>query len=1086
MTRRSFESEYIFGIHEPGGEQNMRDAGKPGWIVFTEGIGDDPNARGGRDYRQWSNQGFGVISRLNNGYFPNGTIPRSDRYDEFAQRCANFAAASNGCHIWIIGNEMNFQVERPMAAAAVQSAAVPLQATSRGGWSGFTRWLRNLLTIDAPTADPAPTTVGPVDIDEADPLRRGSPQRFNAITEQERGVQRSGGDEETLAAAAVAAADASGQVITPEMYVRCYTLCRSAIRSRPGHEGDLVIIGAVAPWNNQTQYPGNPNGDWIVYFQDILRQLGPSGCDGIALHTYTHGADPALIRSEARMNPPFNNRRFHFRAYQDFMGAIPGNMRNLPVYITETNEDVAWRNENIGWVQQAYGEIDFWNRQPGNQAIRALCLYRWPQIDKWYIEGKQGVIEDFRQALRFDYQWQRGEPVTFNPGDTVETLDATNLRRSPGYRSKPVTDVVVTVAQGGRLRVRSGGPRQADGLTWWPVDILSAPNGATGSGWMAQFAPNGTPLMGLVKRAEPGDPNALAVGDRARTLTAVNIRRTPGYLNQATNDVIATLPQNANVNIVDGPQRRDSLIWWRVQTTSGRSLTGWMAESVGNTRLLQKVQAQASVFAAASNASGGRFAPGVRAITQSYASLRRTPGYFNQPSGDILRTLAPATTVQIIDGPQRANSLTWWQVDVPGVGRGWLAETAPNGFEILAETSTPAPSPSNRFEPGDRARTLTTVRFRRSPGYRNQPGNDIIGDVAPNTIVTVRGGPRSADGLTWWQVDVPANASTSGQGWMADTAPGGIDLLAEVAGEPTPPTPPEPPSQAFQRGDIIQAVADARVRRSPGYQNKPGDDVIAGMRAQTTLNIIDGPRSADGLTWWRVGGISSLGREVVGWVAQTAPDGTILLDRAPKLPGTDVPNPGANRYLAAPYPGSFGIAQLWGENPQIYSRIRYDGVPLIGHNGVDFLTPVGVEMRATDGGTVSQAGFDNGGFGNYVLIRHPWGESLYAHLSRIDVRVGQRVDRGQRIGLSGNSGNSTGPHLHFAIRINPYNRRDGWGGYSDPLPYLSPRDYSLPPYVQPVRASAATVAAANAPMERNATSFEPSPLLPEPPGERRP
>jgi hypothetical protein len=61
--------------------------------------------------------------------------------------------------------------------------------------------------------------------------------------------------------------------------------------------------------------------------------------------------------------------------------------------------------------------------------------------------------------------------------------------------------------------------------------------------------------------------------------------------------------------------------------------------------------------------------------------------------------------------------------------------------------------------------------------------------------------------------------------------------------------------------------------------------------------------------------------------------------------------------------------------------------------------------------------------------------------------VGQAVAKGQYIGASGNTGGSSGPHLHFAIRINPYVRGDGWGGFSDPLPYLPPGSFVLPPYV---------------------------------------
>ena len=108
MARHLLDSEYIFGIHEPGGEGHMLELGRPGWIVFTEAIGASPTDMGGRDYRPWSDKGLGVIVRLNNGYHPAGTIPNAAHYADFAARCANFVANSPGCKIWIIGNEMNF------------------------------------------------------------------------------------------------------------------------------------------------------------------------------------------------------------------------------------------------------------------------------------------------------------------------------------------------------------------------------------------------------------------------------------------------------------------------------------------------------------------------------------------------------------------------------------------------------------------------------------------------------------------------------------------------------------------------------------------------------------------------------------------------------------------------------------------------------------------------------------------------------------------------------------------------------------------------------------------------------------------
>jgi septal ring factor EnvC (AmiA/AmiB activator) len=314
MPSDSCQSDFIYGIHEPGGEWVMEQAGAKGWVLFTEGIGTDPNDRGGRDYSSYCNRGFGVMVRLNHGYEPAGTIPRSDRYNDFARRSANFVQGSRGCNIWIIGNEMNHPVER--------------------------------------------------------------------------------------------AGGAAGEAITPELYARCYRLCRDAIRQvQPQAQ---VIVGGVAPWNPSTTYPGNPNGDWVVYFADILKLLGPTNCDGFSLHAYTHGDDPNLVASEVTMNSPFQNRRYNFRVYQDFLNAVPASMRSLPCYITETDQgDIPWTNRNTTWVQRAYGEIDWWNRQPGNQVIRALILYRWPQVagDQWGIDGKQGIIEDLREAIKWRYTW---------------------------------------------------------------------------------------------------------------------------------------------------------------------------------------------------------------------------------------------------------------------------------------------------------------------------------------------------------------------------------------------------------------------------------------------------------------------------------------------------------------------------------------------------------------------------------------------------------------------------------------------------------------------------------------------------------
>jgi murein DD-endopeptidase MepM/ murein hydrolase activator NlpD len=98
------------------------------------------------------------------------------------------------------------------------------------------------------------------------------------------------------------------------------------------------------------------------------------------------------------------------------------------------------------------------------------------------------------------------------------------------------------------------------------------------------------------------------------------------------------------------------------------------------------------------------------------------------------------------------------------------------------------------------------------------------------------------------------------------------------------------------------------------------------------------------------------------------------------------------------------------------------------HAGIDIPLPEGTPLRAADSGTVAIAGWV-GGYGNYTCIQHSGSLSTcYGHQSSIGVSVGQQVSQGQVIGHSGNTGNSTGPHLHFEVRIN--------GSPVDPLGYL--------------------------------------------------
>ncbi|MDQ0844263.1 MULTISPECIES: M23 family metallopeptidase [unclassified Streptomyces] len=106
------------------------------------------------------------------------------------------------------------------------------------------------------------------------------------------------------------------------------------------------------------------------------------------------------------------------------------------------------------------------------------------------------------------------------------------------------------------------------------------------------------------------------------------------------------------------------------------------------------------------------------------------------------------------------------------------------------------------------------------------------------------------------------------------------------------------------------------------------------------------------------------------------------------------------------------------------------------HSGQDFAVPIGTPVKAAGAGTVVKAGPNGGGdgpaYGNAIVIKHNNGKySQYAHLSKINVNVGAKVKTGQNIAKSGNTGNSSGPHLHFEIRTTP-----NYGSALNPMSFL--------------------------------------------------
>ena len=140
-----------------------------------------------------------------------------------------------------------------------------------------------------------------------------------------------------------------------------------------------------------------------------------------------------------------------------------------------------------------------------------------------------------------------------------------------------------------------------------------------------------------------------------------------------------------------------------------------------------------------------------------------------------------------------------------------------------------------------------------------------------------------------------------------------------------------------------------------------------------------------------------------------------------------------NIELRLPFDGEYPLTQGFGGNPDdpLLAK-KYNEYGVIGHDGLDFATPIGTEILAVDNGEVLIAR-ENFDYGTTVVIKHSWGKSYYGHLSKLLVEEGENINIGTPIGLSGNTGLSTGPHLHFSVKLKLNDSDNGYFGKTNPM-----------------------------------------------------
>jgi N-acetylmuramoyl-L-alanine amidase len=325
----------------------------------------------------------------------------------------------------------------------------------------------------------------------------------------------------------------------------------------------------------------------------------------------------------------------------------------------------------------------------------------------------------------------------FAVGDTVVVdTDALNLRADVG------TDAdVVTVLENGTTATVTDGPQDADGYTWYKLDVADG-----SAGWAAGD------FLALAGAQDPG----FAEGDRVAVVDgALNLRDDAGL----SANILDVMADGSTATVLSGPVSADGLPWYQLDTDDYGQ--GWAAGG----------------FLAL--ASDETFPVDAALIVQtgdgSNLNLREEPTI----DGALIDKLPDGSRVVVLDGPQSADGYDWYQLDTD-LGTGWAAG------EFLA-------APTDAIAVGDTVTVVDgTLNLRDDAGL----SANVIDQLPDGTVLEVSDGPVSADGYTWFEV----SNDDFGPGWVAgeflevnastgDETPTTTATTTATATETPPPTP---------------------------------------------------------------------------------------------------------------------------------------------------------------------------------------------------------------------------------------------------------------------------------------------------------
>jgi murein DD-endopeptidase MepM/ murein hydrolase activator NlpD len=481
---------------------------------------------------------------------------------------------------------------------------------------------------------------------------------------------------------------------------------------------------------------------------------------------------------------------------------------------------------------------------------------------------------------------------------------------------------------------------------------------------------------------------------------SVNLRAEP----TANAELVTTLTDGAVVNLridVMDTVVADDIRWWPI-TIDGHE--GWVA---GQFLTADDGSTTAPATDAATESSGSVFAAGDYVSTFTGdgdgVNLRAEAS----PDGALLETLSEGTVIQVMEGPVSfTNSEAGWFKVTNGTVTGFV------DGDLLQAASQPSSSTdtatSTAFVAGDFALVQTQTQAGARIRSGSSPESERIGFVPETDVVEILSGPASFESSDRGWFEVSYNGTTGyidGDLLVKTEAPAPDPAPVTPVADPAPSTSTTTPTGPFGSGETVvtnsQTGVGVNVRVAPGTASER----VGYLADQSSLQVVEGPSQDTELAdWYKVSDGS-----IEGWVAGE------FLER-PGSQADGVPEETA-RFIAPLE--DYILTQHFGcSNLGYYSYNADFGCNV--HDGTDLATTAGSDVLASADGTVVFSGWCDCGLGYYVEIDHGDGfHTVYGHMrSQPPVEVGQQVSQGDVIGPVGSTGLSTGPHVHFMIRLN--------------------------------------------------------------------